>query len=407
MTPPLTQTTVPPKNEKTTRAAAATSLNVLRSDRGVVRPLEEKDLNSVARLFLLRFRPHAVEIERAHTDVIDYMRQLYLSSRDIAAGEDSLVQVNGRGEIVAFAGVIRTTYLIDGEPIAAGIVSALMTSPDAGNGLAVIQLLGALHRGSLDFVFTDSANRESLEILRAMKYAIIHPNSLEWACIFQPAAATLHKMRQKWPMTPTTLLGPFARIADFIAERVMHKKLKLRGAGSWRDEAIDVERFVELAPQFLGEARLRPEWSPRELGWLTTQALMRRGAGPLRFHVVCDESNSPVGCYAFYGAKGDVARVIHVGASSKAWGGVLAKVMETANSAGCIGVHGCAREEMMSDLYVFRGVFFYYAGGTALFSKNANVLRAVRDRSTFLGGFAGDQWTRLATDEFGEQKVKS
>ena len=48
-------------------------------------------------------------------------------------------------------------------------------------------------------------------------------------------------------------------------------------------------------------------------------------------------------------------------------------------------------------------MFFYYAAANTigLFRNRPDVLSAVENGEAFVGGFAGDRWTRLATDEFG------
>ena len=56
---------------------------------------------------------------------------------------------------------------------------------------------------------------------------------------------------------------------------------------------------------------------------------------------------------------------------------------------------------MMAHAYAVRGVFFYYAGGTLVYSRRPEIQRGVEAGEAFLGGFAGDRWTRLASDAFG------
>jgi hypothetical protein len=46
-------------------------------------------------------------------------------------------------------------------------------------------------------------------------------------------------------------------------------------------------------------------------------------------------------------------------------------------------------------------VFFYYAGGTLMFTNRPDIRRAVEAGEALLGGFAGDRWTELASDKFG------
>jgi hypothetical protein len=61
------------------------------------------------------------------------------------------------------------------------------------------------------------------------------------------------------------------------------------------------------------------------------------------------------------------------------------------------------RKGMMPHVYAIRGMFFYYAAATMVYSNRADVLDAVEDGEAFVGGFAGDRWTRLATDGFGRE----
>jgi hypothetical protein len=208
-------------------------------------------------------------------------------------------------------------------------------------------------------------------------------------------------VRQRWPLAAPRILQPLAGVADFAAKRVLRKQLKRAALAGWSDVAIDAPTFVELAPQFLEQFRLRPQWSFREFEWLTTQAGQRRSAGPLHFRLIRDSSDNPVGCYAFYGEKGGVARVVHAAATNKGWEGVIGHILNTAESMGCIGVHGAMSKGMMPHVYAIRGMFFYYAAATMAYSNRADVFGAVENGEAFVGGFAGDRWTRLATDEFG------
>ena len=278
----------------------------------------------------------------------------------------------------------------------------LMTAPGPQNSLAVVQLLRDVNRLPLDLVFTDSANRASLALGQALKYKIMSPQSLEWAKVFDPAALVVHQLRQRAPALPWALLRPFAQVADLAFRRVARDRLKSIPPAGWRDIPIDAAAFVDAAPRFLGDFRLRPEWSRDEFTWLTTQAAQRQSAGPLNFRLVLNGSDVPVGCYAFYGEKGGVARVLHAGANPKSASGLLATILQTTEAMGCIGAHGTTREGMLAQVYATPGMFLYYAGGAMVSSQRADVLEAIERGDAFIGGFAGDRWTRLGTDTFGD-----
>ena len=81
--------------------------------------------------------------------------------------------------------------------------------------------------------------------------------------------------------------------------------------------------------------------------------------------------------------------------------GLFDNMRETARARGCIGAHGSLKRAMTAHAYATRGVFFYYAGG--LMPSRAARTSAAPSKAArlFLGGFAGDRWTRLASDPFG------
>ncbi len=56
---------------------------------------------------------------------------------------------------------------------------------------------------------------------------------------------------------------------------------------------------------------------------------------------------------------------------------------------------------MLPHAYAARGVFFYYAGGSLIYSNRQDIRRAAECGEALLGGFAGDRWTELASDNFG------
>jgi hypothetical protein len=55
----------------------------------------------------------------------------------------------------------------------------------------------------------------------------------------------------------------------------------------------------------------------------------------------------------------------------------------------------------MAHAYAVRGVFFYYAGGMLMYSNRPEIRQAIESGEAYLGGFAGDRWTQLASDSFG------
>jgi hypothetical protein len=368
--------------------------------RACVRPLEARDLEPLADLFMQRFRK-ARRNARSRAEIAAYMKSLYLDYPTREEPPGSLVWVDPQGAIGAFVGGIRAGFTFQGSPLKVCVSGTLMASEAPGHSLAAVHLLRESRKLDYDLIVTDSANRASLAMCQAMNYQVVSPDSLEWAIVFEPAAVALHKLRQRFRAPWLAALKPAAKAVDLGARAVLQAAVGASKRCEWRDDAVDAETFVEAAPRFLETFQLRPDFSREEFLWLIAMARQRRSAGQLNLRVVYDPSGAPAAAYASFGGKGDVARVFHAAAAPHAWGKLFDKMRETARDAGAIGIHGTLRAPMMAHAYSVKGVFFYYAHGTMVYSNRPDIRRAIEGDQAFLGGFAGDRWTRLASDKFG------
>jgi len=365
-----------------------------------VRPLSEGDLAAVAELFLQRFRAEK-RPAGAQAEIAACMKALYLDHPGRVGDADALVAIDSAGALAAFCGGARTRFLFDGQPASACVTGTLMASAAPGHALAAVQLLRESRKLDYDLIITDSANRASLAMCQAMGYRVVSPDSLEWATVFAPASVALHKIRQRLGAPWLGALKPLARLADFAAAAALRAAEGPPKRSDWRDVEVDAETYIEIAPRFLAPFRLRPDFSRQELLWHIGMARRRRSAGPLHLQILYDGAGAPAGAYAVFGGKGDVARIINAVAAPHAWGRLFDNMRETARQRGCIGAHGPLRPAMLAHAYGVRGVFFYYAGGMLMYSKNPEIKRAIESGEAFLGGFAGDRWTQLASDNFG------
>jgi hypothetical protein len=387
------------KNNAWPRLASSTE-PPQRAEVARVRPMVEDDLEPVAKLFLQRFRKGAGGA-RGREEVAACMKALYLDYPARQGDADALVAVDPSGDIGAFSGAARARYLFDGRPASVCVTGALMASPEPVHALAAVQILRESRKLDYDLIVTDSANRASLAMCQAVGYQPVSPDSLEWACIFDPASLALHKIRQRLGQPWLGALKPFARVADLAASPALRAATGAPKKSEWRDEEVDDETFVDIAPRFLASFRLAPDFTREDFLWRIAMARQRRSAGPLHLQVVYDSAGAAAAAYAAYGAKGDVARILHAVAAPHAWGRLFDRMRETARARGCIGAHGSLKRQMMAHAYSVRGVFFYYAGGVMAYSNRADIRQAIESGEAFLGGFAGDRWTRLASDVFG------
>jgi hypothetical protein len=367
-----------------------------------VRFLERSDLEGVARLFHQRFRsadgePGASEIAAT----AGYMERLYLQGPSGEACDGSLVQVDRQGGISGFLGLVKTRYRLGGERLSTCIVGALMAAEGAQHGAPGLRLLRALNEQSFELQLTDSANRLSLALALPMRFRLLPLDCLQWMRAFRPVTMLLDRMSRRWPRQPFELARPLAAGADMVIGRAFARSLDQR-ARRFQAEAIDADAFAELAPSFLGEFPLRPDWPSDELRWLLRHAAEQRVNGPLHFVRVNDADGASVGCFAFYGQAGGVALVLQVLANRSGWQPVLEHLMATAAQMGCCGITGQAQKLLMPHLFRYPGLIFRYAGGTMARSARADVMMAVGDSDILAGGLAGDRWTRLSAGDLGQ-----
>ena len=365
-----------------------------------VRPLVEDDLESVADLFLQRFRKRR-RTPRARAEIADCMKTLYLEHPNRVGDADALVSVDGEGRVAAFVGAHRTRFVLDGRPLDVGVTGTLMASPDPRHAFAAVQLLRETRKVDVDFIVTDSANRASLAVCQALNYFPVSPDSLEWMCVFEPASLALQKLRDRAALPGLSALRPFARALDLAAAAALRRLTPPARRSDWRDEEADDDAYIAAVAGLGGGFRLRPDLGDREFRWLIARARERRSAGPLHLRVLYDPAGAIVGAYAAYGGRGESARVFHCLAAPNAWGRLFDAMRESARERGCIAAHGPLKAPMMAHAYAVRGVVFYYAGGMLVYTNRPDVRSVIERGEAILGGFAGDRWTRLASDNFG------
>jgi hypothetical protein len=365
-----------------------------------VRPLVEDDLEQVADLFLQRFRKSR-RTPRARAEIAACMKTLYLEHPNSVGEADSLVSLDAEGRIGAFAGQTRTRFLFDGRPIKVGVSGTLMASVEPRHALAAVQILRESRKLDFDLIATDSANRASLAVCQALNYFAVSPDSLEWLCVFEPASLALQKLRDRLAGPGLGGLRPFARALDMAGAAALRRLAPPPKRSDWRDEEADDETYI-AAVSGLGDGfRLRPDLEKQEFRWLIARARERQSAGPLHLRVLYDPAGAPAGAYASYGGKGESSRVFHCVAAPNAWGRLFEAMRESARERGCIAAHGPLKAPMMTHAYAVRGVVFYYACGMLAYTNRPDVRSAIERGEALLGGFAGDRWTRLASDSFG------
>lgn len=365
-----------------------------------VRPMERADLEKVAHLFLRTFRSDQQAAKpREVENLAAYLDQLYLQGPHSSEGVNSLVYAGGGGDIGGFLGLHKTNYVLDGRRLSTCMIGSLMSARESLYSRAGAQLLWGLNELEFDIVLTDSANRRSLAFSGPLKYEVMSVNCLEWTFAFKPASMVAYKLLQRWPSIPSALMRPLGNAGDYLARRAVGDKLTAPSSKRHSMEPTNSEGFAKAVQTLADSFRLRPEWPLEELTWILARAEETRRHGRLNYCLVRDRSGAYIGCYAFYGDAGRPAKTLQILAAEGGWGATLDSLLHTAQEMGCIGVIGQAQEALMSHLFKFSGVMFYYTGGSFVRSKDQDVIDLVHRQGILIGGLAGDRWTRLSSGD--------
>jgi len=365
-----------------------------------VRPMERADLEKIAHLFLRTFRSDSQAGRPGEVEnLAAYLDQLYLQGPHSGEGVNSLVYAGPGGDIGGFLGLHKTHYALEGRRLSTCMIGSLMSARDPVYSRAGAQLLWGLNDLEFDIVMTDSANRRSLAFTGPLKYEVMSVNCLEWTFAFKPASMVIYKVRQRWPSIPSALMRPLEKAGDYVARRAIGDKLTAPTSKRHTMQTTDSAGFATAVQSLADSFRLRPEWPFEELTWILARAEETRRHGPLNYCLVHDRSGACIGCYAFYGETGLPAKTLQILAANGCWGATLESLLHAAQEMGCIGVIGQAQDALMSHLFKFSGVIFYYTGGSFVRSKDQDVIDLVHRQGMLIGGLAGDRWTRLSSGE--------
>ncbi len=347
-------------------------------------------------LFAATFRPGC---EHRRDEVAASLEAIYLQSPAYDPDFGSIVHVDAMGRIDGFLGVINITLRLGDRLLRAGVLGAFMAeSPRSSPAIGVSLIRGMLAR-RLDVLFSDTANRTSLDISRALHFSVLPLPSLEWARVLRPAGTAAHLLRRKRPSL-ARWVGPGLRVIDTFLPRRRDAAVDARSIDGTTDRAIEPEAFVAAAPALLGGYALRPAWDEAELSWSLAQAALQTRNGPLHLREVVERNGARAGLYLMYAKAGAVAHALQVLSVRGRESAVMGNLIRHAQALGAVSVRGAASREAVSGLTRHPGIFYHHLMSTIVWSPDKEVLAAIRSGDVFLGGLAGETWTRIFADSF-------
>ena len=354
-----------------------------------IAPMQPADVGETAALFFQAFRKG----QRPPAEFVDFFAACFFSSPAYDVGHGSLVHRDPEGAIDSALLVIPLSISANGRTLTARLMSSYMTQPGKPTRGGA-DLVLTIRARSQDLCFSDSATHVSVDHWRAVGGHVLPIQSLDFRRVFRPAAWLVARGRRRLPLWLAAVASALAPLADAVLRRALPDMPTAGASGA----EITADEFASVAPGLVERFAVHPVWSKAELGWLIEMAQRNSVDGPLHFRELRDEKGHLCGATAYYARPGGVARVLNMQTRPRQECAVVTELLAHLDAMGCIAVQGIAQPFLMEALRRQKGVVFVPRGGLCISTRHADIVDAAQRGDFYLGGLAGEDWSRLVTD---------
>jgi hypothetical protein len=351
------------------------------------------DINAVGRLFFRVFRNRDTHPPQSF---VEYFAAAFFSSPSYSASAGSVVHEDDTGAINGAISAVPMQFAINDREITGRLLCAYMEKPGDRTGAAA-HLALAMRARQQDLLFTDSAAPVSADHFRAGGGSVLSVQSLEWKRVFRPLRLSVQRLEGPGSPLERLRLGALLRPLDGIL-RSWFSGFRAKSSTRLKTVEMPLEAFLGAAPRMVAHFALRPVWSRDELTWLIGMAALNKTHGPLGIRAVVDLSGEAIGCFVYYGRPGAVARVLNILAFRGREADVVSQMFCFFDQMGCVSACGMAQPFLMSALLRQRKLVYRYRGFFCIASRHADIREAVSRNDVYIGGLAGETWSRLLTD---------
>lgn len=316
----------------------------------------------------------------------DYFSQLFLEGRFAGGG---LVSDGASGQIGAAIAFVPMRYRIYDDVVTAKLTCAFMA--DKRYPKAAARVVMSLRARYQDLLFTDTGSHEGAGHCLAGGGAALPVQSLDWRCRFKPVSALVRRLK-----LPAIVDG----IAGLADEGI--KALRPRATPQKFLEMTEIGRdqFAQLVPSLIARFPVRPDWTQDELLHLLAFAEQNGRLGTLRYFGFIDRTGEYVGCLAAYFGPRKSVRVLDLLAFAGKEAPVAATMLAELGAWGTVEASGGLQPHMVGALSPHRGVTFRHRSFTCVATRFGSVKTAIERNEIYMGGLAGEGWSRLMTDFF-------
>jgi hypothetical protein len=191
-------------------------------------------------------------------------------------------------------------------------------------------------------------------------------------------------------------LAALARPIDALLRHLVGEK-DVAEPGAPTVAEMSVPAFLEHAPRLIAHYAVRPLWSKDELSWLVSLAAQNTQLGAFTIRSVEDRNGAVIGSFVYY-ATPRTARVLNILSLPGQEIAVLDAMFRHLDRAGHAEARGRAQSALMMGLALQRWLVFRHKAFAMMLTRIPDVNEAVARGDVYVGGLAGEDWSRLMSD---------
>lgn len=350
------------------------------------------DIPAIRSLFKQVFRPNS---KSCNENFDRYFQKLFFENPYYDPAFGSVVHENEYGEIDSAISILPVPYTVNGQSIMGRLTCAFMMKPE-GSPRGAAELALTLRPGEKTIQFGDSLASVSLGHVEAVGGVTLSTHALGWTRIFQLPAYVGNLIAHRRPALGWAghslgkVLNPLFRLPPV--------KKTVKSTFSVKEIAQD--ETVALVPGLLQAYSAHPTWTGSDLNWLLHIAVDNRAAGVLRFFAISDQIGTPTGFFCCYSRSDGTVEVLNLIGKSGTERQAVDAMLFHLQEEGHIAAQGRVDPRYLTALSQHPAMFFRHRANVCISTTHAEILNAVQRNDMFIGGLAGEGWSRLSTDFF-------
>ena len=343
--------------------------------------MSSADFPAIEEMFFKIFRPKRKAVDPAF---VEYFERLFFTGPASEFG-GGLVSQDGDSVGSAIA-LMPITYIAYDRELTARLACAFMSTAPQSKAAARIVL--SLRARGQDMLFTDSAATSAVGHWTGGGSVVVPVNSLDWQCTFRPVAAAARRIG-----------APKAMDLFWVpADRVLSRRRTHAPVSATADHEISLSAYAARAPEMIAHFSVRPKWERVEMEWQLKMASENRPLGALRFFAVGGEN--AIGLYAYFTNDRGIVRVLDILARPGKEAEVVRSLYSRLEGEGVVEARGSVHPHLLAALSPLPGMRFRHRAFTCVATRHQDIRDAIARNDIYIGGLAGESWSRLMTDFF-------